>query len=415
MNAAKAEAVAGCEFKVYGSLMHMMALASVIGRPIYLVYPNVAFRYRVLMQNLLKPRLPAVNDDPVCLLWSRDGNLDSRPNSWYQPNHFAVLTSWESDISCGPPIQVSSDIDSQSASLDRNEKPRKSSSSKQGSILSFVSSLHIPPKPQKGSKKKGQHQSQKGEKRTAKCAEIEVEEKHPSKRSISPVSKRKFLPQWKEEFPWVLYHEDRNVMTCEICGGAPLTAGKTDFLTGSRTFKKETLTKHNATGGHLLARDAVLAKQQPLVSAPIAQSFRKGEKVLEEQTRNEFAAKINTAYLVAKEELPFSKFGPILELQKKNGLDINQTYANDKSCSTPVSFIGAVFTEKLANEVKGKAYLSLLIDRATNASGKENETVHCRFIEDGKPVNRLVGHKTVAYGHAEGISSFFIAVSFVLI
>lgn len=104
VHAVKAEAVAGCEFKVYGSLMHMMALASVIGRPIYSVYPNV-----LIMQNLLKPRLPAVNDDPVCLLWSRNGNLDSRPNSWYQPNHFVVLASWESDISCGSPIQVSSD------------------------------------------------------------------------------------------------------------------------------------------------------------------------------------------------------------------------------------------------------------------------------------------------------------------
>lgn len=163
-------------------------------------------------------------------------------------------------------------IDSQSASLDWNEKPRKSSSSKQGSILSLVSSSRIPPKAQKGSEKKEQHQSQKSEKRAAKCAEIEVEEKHPSKKSISPVSKRKFFPQWKKEYPWVLYHEDRNVMTCEIYCGAPLTAGKTDFLTGSQIFKKETLTKH-VTGGHLPARDAVLAKQQPLVSAPIAQSF----------------------------------------------------------------------------------------------------------------------------------------------
>lgn len=393
----------------------MMALASVIGRPIYSVYPNVAFRYRVLMQNLLKPCLPAVNDDPVCLLWSRDGNLDSRLNSWNQTNHFVVLASWESDISCEPPIQVSSDIDSQSASLDWNEKPRKSSSSKQGSILSFVSSSRIPPKAQKGSEKKEQHQSQKGEKRTAKCAEIEVEEKHPSKKSISPVSKQKFLPQWKEEYPWVLYHEDRNVMMCKICCGTPLTAGKTDFLTGWQTFKKETLTKHNVIGGHLRARDAVLAKQQPLVSALIAQSFRKEEKVLEEQTQNEFAAKINTAYLVAKEELPFSKFGPILELQKKNGQDINKTYANDKSCGTLVSFIGTVLTEKLGNEVNGKAYLSLLIDGATKASGKENETVHCRFIEDGKPVNCLVRHKTVAHGHEEGIFTFFIVVLFVLI
>ena len=60
VDAVKAEAIAGCEFQKWGCLVHMMALASVIRRPIYPVYPNVAFRYRVLMHNVLKPRLRPV-------------------------------------------------------------------------------------------------------------------------------------------------------------------------------------------------------------------------------------------------------------------------------------------------------------------------------------------------------------------
>ena len=65
VDAVKAEAITGCEFKKWGGLVHMMALASVIRRPNYLVYPNVAFRYRALMRNVLMPRLPPVNDDPM--------------------------------------------------------------------------------------------------------------------------------------------------------------------------------------------------------------------------------------------------------------------------------------------------------------------------------------------------------------
>ena len=60
VDAVKAEAIAGYEFKKWGCLVHMMALASVIRRPIYSVYPNVAFRYRALMQNVRKPRFPPV-------------------------------------------------------------------------------------------------------------------------------------------------------------------------------------------------------------------------------------------------------------------------------------------------------------------------------------------------------------------
>ena len=60
VDAVKAEAIAGCEFQKWGCLVHMMALVSVIRRPIYSVYPNVAFRYRAVMHNVLKPRLRPV-------------------------------------------------------------------------------------------------------------------------------------------------------------------------------------------------------------------------------------------------------------------------------------------------------------------------------------------------------------------
>ena len=60
VDAVKAEAIAGYEFKKWGCLVHMMALPPVIRRPIYSVCPNVAFRYRALMLNVLKPCLPPV-------------------------------------------------------------------------------------------------------------------------------------------------------------------------------------------------------------------------------------------------------------------------------------------------------------------------------------------------------------------
>ena len=113
-------------------------------------------------------------------------------------------------------------------------------------------------------------------------------------------------------------------------------------------------------------------------------------------------SKFNTAYLIAKEELPFTIYQAILSLKKKNGLYISTTYANDKSCNNFVAVKREVMTEVLASEINEKNYISIMIDGATDASGKENETVHCRFIKDGQPVNRLEGHKEVAHAHAQG-------------
>jgi len=70
-------------------------------------------------------------------------------------------------------------------------------------------------------------------------------------------------------------------------------------------------------------------------------------------------------------------------LEKKNGLDISTTYANDKSCNNFVAIIGEVMTEQLASEVNQKKYISVMIDGATDASGKENDTVHRRYVKDG--------------------------------
>ena len=75
--------------------------------------------------------------------------------------------------------------------------------------------------------------------------------------------------------------------------------------------------------------------------------------------------------------------------------------------------INEVMTEQLAHEINAKnyRYISIMIDGATDASGKENETVHCRFVKDGQPVNRLVGHKAVSHAHAQG--DFILAIPLV--
>lgn len=63
-----------------------------------------------------------------------------------------------------------------------------------------------------------------------------------------------------------------------------------------------------------------MAKQKPVRESVLVQSFSKATKDLEERDRREVAIKMTTAYFVAKEELPFSKFNGLIDLQKKNGL-----------------------------------------------------------------------------------------------
>ena len=97
VSAVQSEAIGGCQLGEWSSLMHIMALATVICWPIFTIYPNCAEGIRPLLHGLVKPRdyMPGMVSDNDCfyILWSRDGGLDSRPNAVYVPNHFVPLFS----------------------------------------------------------------------------------------------------------------------------------------------------------------------------------------------------------------------------------------------------------------------------------------------------------------------------------
>lgn len=105
------------------------------------------------------------------------------------------------------------------------------------------------------------------------------------------------------------------------------------------------------------------------------------------------AINMNTAYIVVKESLLF---------RKCEGLEINMTYANDKSRAKMVSVVGDVYKDQLTDEVRKTNYISVMADCKTDTGGLKNETMYAHFIRDGRLVNRLVGHKAVEHATAEG-------------
>ena len=104
--------------------------------------------------------------------------------------------------------------------------------------------------------------------------------------------------------------------------------------------------------------------------------------------------KFNVAYTIAKEELPFTKFRPLLLLHKKNGVDISPTYDNDVKCAEFISSICESMKSDLCDLLKSTRYASVIIDGDTDISVKECEIVYVGILENGKPVNRLVGRRS---------------------
>ena len=162
---------------------------------------------------------------------------------------------------------------------------------------------------------------------------------------------RKFQPHWLNDFDWLEYDGEEDNMTCKFCIERPQLAGKTDFVTGSRSFKRENLTTHGKSGRHVKCRDSVLGSIL-VGTRTIPSTFEAQETRQESANVYETKVKINTAYCIAKEEMPFTRMKPLILLQKKNGLDISPTYDNDVRCAELVSTIAKDLQDCEASKVK---------------------------------------------------------------
>lgn len=212
--------------------------------------------------------------------------------------------------------------------------------------------------------------------------------------------KRLFQESWKESFSWLLYDNDANVMKCKYCSADDGAAKSgSSFIHGCFQFKKESLRKHNDSNAHKIAMEHCLSKRKP---KQIVSSFQKQSQKSDEKTINELKIKFNTAYAIAKEELPFTKFRALLQIQRKNGLEMNEMYENDVKCAEIIHCISSTLKDELVNHLRDSEYFSVLIDAATDSSNKENEAVVVRYVSEGIPETKVLGLIELQHADAEG-------------
>ena len=74
-------------------MIHMFALSSILGRVIYSLYPETNKAIRPFDHcQILPVGNPEINKSSrLYIMWSRDGNLDNRHGSPFEPNHFVPL------------------------------------------------------------------------------------------------------------------------------------------------------------------------------------------------------------------------------------------------------------------------------------------------------------------------------------
>lgn len=120
---------------------------------------------------------------------------------------------------------------------------------------------------------------------------------------------------------------------------------------------------------------------------------------------NRYAVLFNTAYGVAKQGKPFSDFLYVMEIQRKNKVDIGEQYMNLEGCKLFIRWITKQMKQELVTEIKNSPFMSILSDGSTDTGVLEQEIVYVRYIDVKEmiPVTTFVNIVELKSANSEGV------------
>ena len=223
---------------------------------------------------------------------------------------------------------------------------------------------------------------------------------------------KKWIAELDKEGKWLKYEEKNGAVLrvyCQLCKNnegqlRALRNFSPNFISGitGSALKKDGCVKHMKSDMH---QRAIALTNRPknleaiFKTTPIGKAFSNANN--EEFTR--VSKLIDIAYLIAKEEMPFTKFAPIAEMEKRHGVPLGNTYLTDTKCREFVKLIGESMRDEVLEDLKNAQFFSILMDGSTDNSVVEKELIYIQYIVDGKPKCHFLRMKDIADGTANGL------------
>lgn len=210
---------------------------------------------------------------------------------------------------------------------------------------------------------------------------------------------RKFCEKWREGRDWLTFNNKNETgMTCSYCielykNGNTSTPsnlkGQNAFLTGCTNMRISTIVEHEQSKGHVKASEVYKASSSNAVEVRQSHSA-KALLSLKSVDKNRLCNLFRNAHAIAKKNRPLSDYVWLCEVDKAKGLEIGQTYINEKAPLKFIQSIAEVETAKTATILKQSNFFSFIMDGSTDISGDEQESVYIQCSHRGKVTERFL-------------------------
>lgn len=116
---------------------------------------------------------------------------------------------------------------------------------------------------------------------------------------------------------------------------------------------------------------------------------RPAEKALQQLNADIFEKLLllfRNAHALAKHDRPYSEFAWLCQLDKRKGLNVGETYLNDKNCKIFIHAIALHERQKIKQEIENSPLVSILCDGSTDSSITDNEIIYLRYARHGTAI-----------------------------
>ncbi len=109
----------------------------------------------------------------------------------------------------------------------------------------------------------------------------------------------------------------------------------------------------------------------PSSYAPIAQAFSK----LSDDEKDKLRVKFDIAYFLATENLPYTKYPKLCELETRHGVHVGTSYVNKNAGKEFIHYIAKSKRQELKQTLADAKFFSLLLDGLTDTGNIDNEVI----------------------------------------
>ncbi|XP_053385072.1 zinc finger protein 862-like [Mercenaria mercenaria] len=220
--------------------------------------------------------------------------------------------------------------------------------------------------------------------------------KSKSKKYEQNRPERKLNEKWKIGRSWLVF-SDNDTMKCSICisyfegkvSDPSNLRGNNTFISGCTNRKISAVTDHENSKSHLKADSYYKSKSsscEEVLHSPAGHALMS----MKSAERHRLAYLFRNIHAVAKNNRPLTDYTWLCKVDKAKGLDLGDTYLNEKAALDFLSAISGTTTDKTLSILKEAPFFSFLMDGSTDIAGDEQESLYVRSAAKGRIIERFL-------------------------